>query len=959
MKSWRPNWASRFNAKILHFLTTVSSALNPPLPRRCASQGHVYDVLDQVHHVVRLMPRPPALGRPAALLRSHRLRPLATSSPLPPLSSPLLTPSSSSPSSALRVTVRCQTTSNLPLPPHHFQKRYSSSKTGHRPAVLASSQPWAHEEYAEVVPKSEIADEQPARSSQPEPDAASPAPSASFSGFFDPHETAKFAAGSTLPHAWFIDVANLQQKLRNEPGDRDQEPPSEPGTDHPVHQSDTAVQSPESAASRRLGAQVKLLQAVRELETKLAHAKADLASFLSQPGASSAQTDSQSSDVMTLTKEDYKGLVDLYYYTHMRRFGPDAPDHSPTPLLLRDYAFKLSEDFAPPDAFAHYYIDEDDYQSPLRDIDKALRSRQMREITAMQAFVDLLLDDHSSNKALFDAYKQLPSPGVAYLPSGVIRLFLQRMSTPWAKSEKAMLRYLSLIDDMQRANLPISRAEWSSAIYLAGRSFPRVTTHDMKFAFKLWREMEQEAGVQSHHVTFNILFDIAVRAGRFPIAQSMLKEMHDRGLKLNRLGRVTLIFYHGLREDGDAVRKAYRDFIDAGEIVDTLVLTCVMASLFNAGEPTAAEQIYERMKDLQKRFQLRQRPDGSETLYMRYPKGAHSHTIDHEMASNSLGRVLLKAPNLKRVLPEHHQELQSIMPLTPNYKTFGAMIAHHANVSGNLDRLTVIMNEMVELFNLPFRPVHFQLLFKGFALHGSMNEHSTWNLQRLDLAWAACKSAIQTAAAASKRSKTAAAASAPEATLASIQAIETGDGAAPQPSEPALPKRRKLSPWNELVVDLALFPQQRRKDIERVHSQLFDDDKHHPPSGSHSTKQETYYPLGLGHTDLDQEEGEYTLPSPVEAIAPNHQTATNSGDECEATDAEERRAATEFRANRPMICWLLRAYATCSGRREKLEEVWADARRVWRPLDENERQSAYRVLRRCLRDCDRHEAFGL
>ncbi|RMZ81440.1 hypothetical protein DV738_g2154, partial [Chaetothyriales sp. CBS 135597] len=910
------------------------------------------------------MPRPPALGRPAALLRRPRLCPLATPS-LPP---PSITPPSSSSSSALRVPVRCQTAIYPPLPPHRLHKRYISSKTGHRPAVLATNQPWDHEEYVEVVPRSEIADEQTVRSNKSEPDVTSAPPAASLSGFFDSHQTAKFAAGSTLPHAWFVDVANLQQKVRNASGDRERKERSEAdsadGTDCRKEQTDAAGPSAESTASQRLGAQVKLLQAVRELETKLANAKADLASLLSRPQASPVQPDNQSSDgspdVMTLTKEDYKGLVDLYYYTHMRRFGPDAPDHSPTPLLLHDYAFTLSEDFGPPDAFSHYYIDEDDYQSPLQEIDKALQSRQMREITAMQAFVDLLLDDHSSNKALFDAYKQLPSPGVSYLPSGIIRLFLQRMSTPWAKSEKAMLRYLSLIDDMQRANLPISRAEWSSAIYLAGRSFPRVTTHDMKFAFKMWREMEQEAGVQSHHVTFNILFDIAVRAGRFPIAQSMLKEMHDRGLKLNRLGRVTLIFYHGLREDGDAVRKAYRDFVDSGEIVDTLVLTCVMASLFNAGEPTAAEQIYERMKDLQKRFQLRQRPDGSETLYMRYPKGAHSHTIDHEMASNSLGRVLLKASHLKEVLPEQHQELQSIMPLTPNYKTFGTMIAHHANVSGNLDRLTVIMNEMVELFHLPFRPVHFQLLFKGFALHGSMNEHSTWNLQRLDLAWAACKSTIKTAAAASKRSKLGAAAAPPEPTLADVQDIETDGPASQQPSQPALPKRRKLSPWNELVVDLALFPKQRRRDIERVHSQLFDDDKHHsPPSSSHSTKQETYYPLGLGHTDLDQEEGEYTLPSPVEAIEPHHQTIINSSDEHEANDAEERRAATEFRANRPMICWLLRAYATCSGRRDKLEEVWADARRLWRPLDENEKQSAYRVLRRCLRDCDRHEAFGL
>ncbi|KAI9872860.1 MAG: hypothetical protein M1823_008065, partial [Watsoniomyces obsoletus] len=54
----------------------------------------------------------------------------------------------------------------------------------------------------------------------------------------------------------------------------------------------------------------------------------------------------------------------------------------------------------------------------------------MREISVMQKFVEILVNDRSSNRVLFEVYKKLPAPGVAFLPKGLIRLFLQRMSTP-------------------------------------------------------------------------------------------------------------------------------------------------------------------------------------------------------------------------------------------------------------------------------------------------------------------------------------------------------------------------------------------------------------------------------------------------------------------------------------------------------------------------------------------------
>ncbi|EXJ63535.1 uncharacterized protein A1O5_11296 [Cladophialophora psammophila CBS 110553] len=821
--------------------------------------------------------------------------------------------------------------------------------------------------------------------------------------FFDSNAL-DFAENSRLPAAFFYDLSTLYEKVRQENVEqekRDELEPSQP----------------------LLEEQMALLKSVRDLEEKLAKAKASLDSSMhkmpptSKHPALLTQGASQQPAVV-LSKDDYKNLVDLYFFTHSSRFDPESPHSSPTPKFLEDYAFKLSEDFAPPQAYAEFYADDEGYESPLKEVEKMLKSKQLREISAFRAFVDLLLDNHSSNSALFRAYKSLPQPGVAFLPKGTIRLFLQRMSTPWQKSEKSMIRYLSLIDDMQKANLPIARSEWASAVYLAGRSFSKVTESELNAALRLWRQMEQEAGVQAHNVTFNILFDIAVRANKYPLAQMILKEMHDRGLHLNRLGRVSVIYYHGLRGDGDAVRKAYRDFVDAGEIVDTLVLNCVMAALFNAQEPAAAEQIYERMKSLHINTRREVRSDGTIASYRQYP-GPGPELIHRKLAANSLRRVLLFASRLKRILPEHHKEAQELMPLRPDHTTFRTMISYHANISGNLNRITVLINEMSELFGLPLQSIHYQLLFKGFALHGATrNPHATWNLHRLDLAWEACRKDIRDGQMARKRARQT---KSYHHKLPSIDVINETSDEREQSIHGEHKAFKRMSEWDDFVLDLAAFPRERRKHIERIHAELFDEEREKKEPlirnpFSRSTKespphdQKTYYPLG--ERKLDQEEGEYVLPSPILAIdpsssdlhdssSPEQTTAETTGvdpepqtfpsstdtdspdiesrsparsatadapfsdaetDSRPETDVEDGRdvppipATSQYQveATRPLICWLLRAYANSTGSRQQVEAVWDSVRPLWHSREPNDQAAVIRVLRRCLRNCDRY-----
>jgi len=804
--------------------------------------------------------------------------------------------------------------------------------------------------------------------------------------FFDTHER-RFAATSKLPPSFFTDVHSIRDLMHpvQSRSQHNQEQHSSDQTGYSEHeQTDMVVR-------------LKLLESVRELEEKLANAKRDLARSMSGTAAVPTIPPSASPKPAILTKKDYLNLVDLYFYSHNSRFSPESTDESPTPTILNDYSFTLSADFTTGEE--PEIMDEDaNYVSPLKDIEEQLRTNQLREIAVMRVFVDLLLDEQSSNRALYEAYKELPQPGVTYLPKSVIRLLLQRMSTPWVKTQAAMLRYLSLIDDMQQARLPINTAEWSSAIYLAGRSFSRIEQGEVNRAFNIWQQMEIEAGVKSSSVTFNILFDVAVRNGKFALGETILKEMHKRNLRLNRMGRVSLMYYHGLRGDGDGVRKAYHDFVEAGEIVDTLVLNCVIASLVNAQEPTAAEQIYQRMKDMQSTLRRGRSEDGREVLFKLHPEPG-SNRIDNEMASNHLGRILARAPHLRKDFPEHHEQLQAQMPLTPNFTTFRIMLAHHSAVSGDLDRMTVLLKEMLENFDIPLFPVVFQLLFKGFAIHGPRGgPDSTWSKERLYMTWEACRTAIKDSTSIHEGEV------APERPLPSITDVNVGMSYIKEGVDGGQPKERTLSMWQELVIDLAAFPRERLKRIQRYASTQFDDVPSEPFVSPFF--QQTHY--SAPQPELDDEEGEYTLPNPVNSTLVNseHQTFNPYSDQDdqhavldsdiaqpeEEIEVDEEaqmdeewdrppsvpleglshsafssfgsaqhndpRAQYRLRPSKPLVCWLLRAYSRMTGSRAQVEEVWGSVRKIWHPKDDVEAQVVVRVLLRCLRDCDRLRGYG-
>ena len=345
----------------------------------------------------------------------------------------------------------------------------------------------------------------------------------------------------------------------------------------------------------------------------------------------------------------------------------------------------------------------------------ALKSRTREEEYNVERLIGILNDEDSTQETVFQVYSELPFPGVAYLSDEVRRQLFRRISVVERKSAETMLRYLRVVDDMRAADISMIAVEWNSAIAFTGRCYAKVTATEVEHAIRTWKEMEQTAKVESGSVTFSILFDIATKAGKFVLAEMILKEMQARNLSLNRFARVGLIYYHGLRGDGDSVRNAYRSFVQAGEIVDTVVMNCVIASLLRAGEPSAAQQVYERMKD------------------MYSSKTGSPVPVQDWKAVRELSRVLVRAARLYRNDPEGRQRVQSETCLAPNLHTYAIFIEYHVVKTGSLPSITALLEEMLFL-GVPMHGRIFVKLFKGFAIHGGIR-YTSWTRPRLDSVW--------------------------------------------------------------------------------------------------------------------------------------------------------------------------------------------------------------------------------
>jgi pentatricopeptide repeat protein len=435
-----------------------------------------------------------------------------------------------------------------------------------------------------------------------------------------------------------------------------------------------------------------------------------------------------------------------------------VPDDAPSPFdkYLKAFTEGKSAELGQLKNLFAFYIDALGYEDGIKSLrvvlDKsplvtgfaAPRSRKNTRclndnmvIPGVERLVSLLEDERPSNQEIFRAYRDIPSPGVSHLSEASRGRLLRRLANPPRPRRVHGVRFLAIIDDMCKADLYIAPAFWTTAIHLAGKCTPQIRDGDLILALDVWHRMEAEGKTPSTSADFNVLFDIAIKAGEWKFADKIVNEMKKRGLGFSRFGRVAQIYWRGLQGDELAVREAYREFVQQGEVVDTVVLNCVMVSLIRCGRYDLAEQMYERMADVRTAISRKGHGIRLSTLY---PQPFDNYSA-YRRASKRLGRALGMAAFLREKLPEQHRALQSALPLTPDAKTFHILLSYHALESGDLEGFLRILRHMECHFSMPPQGMVYLLLFQAFAKHASMPK-SPWTLKRLQGAWRAFLRAV-------------------------------------------------------------------------------------------------------------------------------------------------------------------------------------------------------------------------
>ncbi|KAF2491262.1 pentatricopeptide repeat protein-like protein [Lophium mytilinum] len=354
------------------------------------------------------------------------------------------------------------------------------------------------------------------------------------------------------------------------------------------------------------------------------------------------------------------------------------------------------------------------------------------------ALEQLLKNEESSHSKIYAVYQLLPYPRIPFLSLKSIRRLLHVLSVVERHDHPSMQRYLSILDDMKIANIPVQRSEWTSAMAFAGhgvRSGP-ISDSEVQSMLYIWKEMESDAGVKGNNVTFNVLFDVAFKAGKYDLAQAFLKEIAKRKLRVSRYLRTSLIHYNGVRQNGPGVRKAYADLVEAGEIVDTVVLNSVVNALFRAREPSAAEAIFLRMKAMHGA-----KKDAPPPPYKW--RDSRRLGLDLDAESRRLEQALRLAEADKdrmQELSSHRQVLQNAAPIAPDTTTYALVIRYHAQTAGNIDRVAELIREMQDA-NVPFDGNVFLPIIRGFSEFGGVR-YSSWTADKLELFYEEFVSAV-------------------------------------------------------------------------------------------------------------------------------------------------------------------------------------------------------------------------
>lgn len=354
---------------------------------------------------------------------------------------------------------------------------------------------------------------------------------------------------------------------------------------------------------------------------------------------------------------------------------------------------------------------KDDVEYPQRDDVYTAKEETKRLLVKLCGSISLKLrhPTHRTHDSIYKLYQKLPEPRMLNLTGRWRDRLMRIMALPHKKEVDSMLRYFALIADVKHAGLTLRRAHWNYAMAFATKYAAQAGAQEMESALKLWRQMEREAYIQSNDVTFNVLFDVAAKAGNFALADMIHKEMETRGIEFNRFHHVSLIHYFGLKLDSSGMRAAYKEMVESGEMIDTAVLNCVISGFLKCGEETAAEETYQKMKD-------------GNTAAKNMPQKDY-------MTEKMLTKVLMMFTKVGKSHPQLKKSLQTNVQLAPDLRTYKLFVEYYAIKAGNLGKVAQYLDEMHSM-NVPIHPTVFLALLKGFYVHGGV-QGSVWTTDRL------------------------------------------------------------------------------------------------------------------------------------------------------------------------------------------------------------------------------------
>ncbi|BFZ61721.1 hypothetical protein YB2330_002796 [Saitoella coloradoensis] len=308
-------------------------------------------------------------------------------------------------------------------------------------------------------------------------------------------------------------------------------------------------------------------------------------------------------------------------------------------------------------------------------------------------------------EAPYDLYLKLPDSRVCWLSEPQLNRFLSLFGRGLLKTRRAMVAYLSVLEDMKKNGTDITIGNWNSAIAFVGRYRRCVTADEMRNAVSIWQDMELNHGIKADTVTFNTLIDIAFRARLWNTLAELVEEMKKRELPFDRFTYVMLINHRGIMGDASGVHQAFADMQKTGEVVDTVTLNAVITSLLRVGDVHAADGIFEGMK----RRGLMRDCKPPETKY------------GQRMLAETLKR---KAGQESKQEKTNDQDV----PIAPDVNTFAIFISHYCS-SGNFNKVYEYLIQLAD-FKISAGPQIYTHLFTAFANYGHW-KHSKWNLEKL------------------------------------------------------------------------------------------------------------------------------------------------------------------------------------------------------------------------------------